>query len=163
MRRGLHGDALCELLVLRGEGEEADDGVFQFASVSLFVAPAGLSAEGTFGLSAFGRRFDAHLSIRNRLARCPQSEEPTVLAMPASRLPRQPVGARRLDGPGQEGISRGQELPASRDFDISVLRVPRAILGCLDPEVLARKRFGIGRSFRIVHTENLGRCDRLRK
>ena len=152
MRCGLLGDVLCELLVVRGEGEEAHDGVFQFASISLFLALAGLGAEGTFGLSAFGSRFGAHLSVRNRLARCPQSEEPTVLAMPTSRLPRQPVGARCLDGPGQEGIARGQELPVSRDLDISMLGVPRAILGCVDVEMLDCESFGIGRGFRIVHT-----------
>ncbi len=86
-----------------------------------------------------------------------------MLAMPTSRLPRQPVGARCLDGPGQEGIARGQELPVSRDLDISVLGVPRAILGCVDVEMLVCESYGIGRGFRIVHTQSFGRCDRLRK
>ncbi len=163
MRCGLLGDTPCELLVFRAKSEEAHDGVFQFASVTVSVTLAGQSSKGTFGFSTFGGRFGAQLSFRNRLARRPQSEESAVLAMPASRLPRQPVGARSLDGPGQEGIARRQELPVSRNLNISVLGIPLTILGRVDVEMQGTQGFGIGRGLRIVHTQSLGRCDPLRK
>jgi hypothetical protein len=68
-----------------------------------------------------------------------------AVARTASRRP-------PLDGPGQEGIARGQELPVSWDLDISVLGIPRAILGCVDVEMLSCESLGIERGFRVVHT-----------
>ena len=73
-------------------------------------------------------------------------------AVPASRLPGQPVGTRRLDGPGQECVARRQELPASRDLDISVLRIPLTVLARVDVEMLPGQRLRIERVLRIVHT-----------
>jgi hypothetical protein len=34
-----------------------------------------------------------------------------------------------------EGITRGQEVPASRDFDVSMLGIPRTVLGRVDIEM----------------------------
>ncbi len=156
---GLLGDPLFECLVCRGEGEEARDGVFQLVSVAIFLALAVLSSEDTLGRPARRCLFGACPSFRNDQARRPKSEEPTVLSMPASRLPRQPVGVPGLDGPGQEGIARGQELPASRDLNISVFGVPLTVLGRVDVEMLRCENLRIGWHLRIVHTESLGRCD----
>ena len=143
----------------RGEGQEACDGVFQLVSVEIFLALSGLSSEDTLGPPARRCLLGACPSFRNDQARRPKSEEPTVLAMPASRLPRQPVGIPSLDGPAQEGIARGQELPASRDLNISVFGIPLTGLGRVDVEMLRCENLRIGRHLRIVHTESLGRCD----
>ena len=59
-----------------------------------------------------------------------------MLAMPASRLPRQPVCTCGLDGPGHEGIAGGQELPVGRDLDVTMLGIPLTILGRVDVEML---------------------------
>jgi hypothetical protein len=75
-----------------------------------------------------------------------------VLPMPASRLPRQPVGTRSLHRPGQEGIPRGQELPTSRDLDIPMLGIPLTVLGRVDVEMLRCESLRIGRPLRIFHT-----------
>src|SRR5271156_5670560 len=107
VRCGLLGDSAFEFLVCRGEGEEAHDGAFQLVSVAIFLALAGLSSLNTLGGSALSRLLGLRLSCRNSVVRCPKSEESTMLAIPASRLPRQPVDARRLDCPGEEGIARG--------------------------------------------------------
>ena len=114
VRSGLPGNLPFESLVGRSEGQEAR---WPLPTRLGSVPPgtlAGLSSESTLGRPSGGGLLGAHLSVRNRLARCPQSEEPAVLAVPTSRLPRQPVGARCLDGPGQEGIARWQVLTPSR-------------------------------------------------
>jgi hypothetical protein len=149
---GLLGDPLSEFSVGRGKGEEAHDGDFQLVSIAIFLTPARLSSEGTLGRTACGRFFSAYQSCRNGLAGRPKSEEPTMLAVLASRLPRQPVGTRSLDGPGQEGIARGYELPARGDLDISMLGIPLTILGRLDVEMLLGESFRMERGLRIVHT-----------
>jgi hypothetical protein len=133
---GLFGNPLFEFSVGWGEGEEVHDGDFQLGSIAIFLTPAGLSSEGTLGRTACGRVFGARESCRNSLARRPKSEKPTMLALLASRLPRQPVGTRSLDGPGQEGITRGQEVPASGDLNVSMFGIPRAILGRVNIEML---------------------------
>lgn len=133
---GLFGNPLFEFSMGRGKGEEAHDGDFQLISIAIFLTPAGLSSEGTLGRTACGRFFGADQSCRNGLARRPKSEDPTMLAVLASRLPRQPVGTCSLDGPGQEGITRGQKVPASRDLDVSMLGIPRTILGRVNIEML---------------------------
>ena len=110
MGSGLFGNPLFEFSVGRGKGEEANDGVFQLVSIAIFLTPAGLSSEGTLGRTACGRFFGARQSCRNGLAGRPESEKSTMLAVLGSRLPRQPVRTCSLDGPGQEGITRGQEV-----------------------------------------------------
>jgi hypothetical protein len=159
---GLFGNPLLEFSVGWGKGEEAHDGDFQLVSIAILLAPAGLSSEGTLGRTACGRFFGARQCGRNGLAGRPKSEKPTMLALLASRLPRDPVGTRSLDGPGQEGITRGQEVPADRDPDVSMLGIPRTVLGRVNIQMLYRERF-IVRRLRIVHTYRLGGCDPLCK
>jgi hypothetical protein len=163
VRCGLLGDTAFEFLVCRGEGEEAHNGVFQLVSVAIFLALAGLSSLNTLGGPALSRLLRLRLSCRNSVVRCPKSEESTMLAIPATRLPRQPVDARRFDCPGDEGIARGQELPIGRDLELSVVGVPRTVLGRIDVEMLRCQSFGIGRGLRVFHTESFSGCDSLRK
>ena len=74
-----------------------------------------------------------------------------MLALAASRLPGQPIPAGGLHGPGQESIARGQELPARRDLDISVLGIPLSILGGVHVEVFGHQGLRISRRLRIAH------------
>ncbi len=110
--RGLLGDSPFESLVFRSEGEEAPDGPFQLLSVAIFLPLTGPSSEGTLGRPSPCRLLGAHPSCRNGVARRPKSKELTMLTMPASRLPRQPIDTCSLDGAGEECIAGLQELPA---------------------------------------------------
>lgn len=151
VRSGLPGNLPFESLVGRSEGQEARDGLFQLVSVAFLLTLAGLSSESTLGRPSGGGLLGTHPSLRNCLARRPKSEEPTVLAMSASRLPRQPIGTCGFDGPGHEGIARWQVLPAGRDLDVAMLRIPLTILGRVDVEMLPVESLRIDRGLRLVH------------
>ena len=148
----------------RSEGEEAHDGVFQLVSVANFLTLAGLSSEGTLGRPASGRLLGACLSSSDDLARRPESEEATMLAVFAARSIEHPAGTRCLvQVRVEKGIARGQELPADGNLDVPMLGIPLAFLGRIDVEVLPGESLRIERRLRIVHTKSLGRCGRLRK
>lgn len=74
-----------------------------------------------------------------------------MLAVLASRLPRKPIDTPSLDGPGQEGIARGQELPASGDLDVSMLGIPLTTLGRVDIEMLGCEILRARRFLSIAH------------
>ena len=74
-----------------------------------------------------------------------------MLSMPASRLPRQPVGSPALTVRVKKASPEGKN-PSQQGFHISVFRIPLTVLGRVDVEMLRFENLRIGRHLRIVHT-----------
>ena len=71
--------------------------------------------------------------------RCEQAEASAMTTSPVLRLPCIPVDAGRFHPPGDEGITRRQELPPVGDDEIAQFRVPPAGLRVVDIEILRRR------------------------